>query len=165
MDRLSTIAVRRAVRPAESLSSGTFRTGRVYADFVIDGEPLSTYAHRRGDLISSLGWGVREAQDATVARLLLEAPAPLPGDRVPLYLCPECGDIQCGGVTVCIKREDDIIVWREFAYETGLDIDAPGLDQKHRNTLGPFRFASAKYEPVIGIGYGLGGFDTDLWPL
>jgi hypothetical protein len=36
-----------------------------------------------------------------------------------LYVCPECGDIDCGAVTANIQDLGDRIVWKDFGYETG----------------------------------------------
>ena len=154
----TTIIVQRAERPAEDLGGGARRTGRVYADFVVDGAALSRRAQARADLISCLGWGTRAGQDAVVAMLLLERPCEALEGRVPIYVCPECGDIYCGAVTAVIERLGDTVVWRNFGFETGLDIDPPVLDQANLADLGPFEFPWAMYENAIRQGYGLGGF-------
>lgn len=39
-----------------------------------------------------------------------------------LYVCPECGDIGCGAITVNILDLGDRIVWRDFAYETNYGV-------------------------------------------
>ena len=145
----------------EWLAGNAFRTGRVYADFVVDGRPLSEDARTRGDLISCLGWGARAGQDQTVAELLLETPAPLPGHRIPLYVCPEDGDLHCGAVTARVERHGDEVVWSDFGYETGLDIDPPELDQRGLGHLGPFRFAWRSHAAAIRSGYGADGFNPE----
>jgi hypothetical protein len=155
---MSTLAVSRAERPAEELGGGAYRTGRVHADFVVDGRSLWTVARQRGDLVSCLGWGTREGQDATVAELLLERSSALLGGRVPLYVCPEDGDAHCGAVTALIERIGSSVVWRDFGYETGLDLDPEVLDQDGLTDLGPFVFAWTDYEEAIRAGYGIDGF-------
>jgi hypothetical protein len=159
----STFSIRRAERPALRMGAGAWQTGRVYADFVADDMPLSIYAHRRGDLISCLGWGPRPAQDEAIARLLGDAPPDFPwgGGRTALYVCPEDGDLHCGAVTAVIERDGDAVVWRAFGYETGLDTDPPDLDTQHLETLGPFRFSWSEYEAAIRAGYGLDSFDAE----
>ena len=158
--RVSTLTIQRAERPARYLGSGARQTGRVYADFIIDGAPLSARAQRCGDLISALGWGSRAWQDEAVARLLLEAPPDVPcgGGRTALYVCPEDGDLHCGTVTAVIERSGDHVVWRDFGFERGLDIDPPELDTHHLGDLGPFQFAWDAYQAAIRSGYGLDGF-------
>ena len=32
-----------------------------------------------------------------------------------IYVCPICGDLECGAITARIEREADEIVWRDFA--------------------------------------------------
>jgi hypothetical protein len=171
---MSTLTTRRAERPYRHFGlsplsglkanvtysrSGTYQTRRVYADFVVDGLVLSDRAHRRRDLISSLGWGPREVQDVVVDQLLLLRGSS--AGRVALYVCPECGDLHCGAVTVAIQREGDAIVWRDFGYETGLDIDPPEPDTEHLMDLGPYRFDPIQYETSIRAGYAIGGFSPE----
>src|SRR5438045_1594928 len=102
----NSISIQVAERKAER-HGGLSKTGRVYADFVVDGMPLSAIARRVApDNISCLGWSVREAQDRIVSRLLVES-QPRADDRVPLYVCPECGDLGCGALTAKGEREGD----------------------------------------------------------
>ena len=113
---LSHLSIRKAERAARRLSNRMTQTGRVYADFVIDGEPLSRVIEaRKADLVSRLGWGPRIAHDDAIAHLLLEAAPDFPwfGGRTALYVCPECGGLDCGAITIVIERQDDDIVWRE----------------------------------------------------
>ena len=35
-----------------------------------------------------------------------------------IYVCPECGDIDCGAITAVIKDYGDRIIWSDFGYET-----------------------------------------------
>jgi hypothetical protein len=62
--------------------------------------------------------------------------------RVLLYICPECGDIDCGAYGVQVERDCDRYVWSNFAYESW---DEPRLIQ-----LGdPFIFDVVDYEKVM----------------
>ena len=149
------LTIARAERSHRDLGGGAYQTGRVFADLVVDGQPLSGVAGRRGDLVSVLGWGTHASQDSVVARLLGDAPAPLPDGRQPLYVCAECGDVECGALTVVIEKSGNEIVWRDFDYETGMDIDPPDLDRPAFADVGPFRFARADYEAAIRSGFGL----------
>jgi hypothetical protein len=157
----NSLEIQVAERQAES-HGGITRTGRVYAEFLIDGMPLSAIAKRMAsDNISSLGWGAKEFQDQIVSRLLVES-EPASDDRVPLYVCPECGDLACGALTAKVERDGNDIVWSDFAYETGLDLDPPDLNRPVFADVGPYRFAVSKYEPVIRAAYGIGGFIPDV---
>ena len=158
---VSTFEVRRAERMPEHTDFGGWRTGRVYADFVVNGVALSSLVQRRGDLISRLGWGPRKAQEEAVACLLLESPPDFPwgGGRRALYVCPEDGDLHCGAVTAVVERDGETVIWRDFGYETGLDIDPAELDTRDLSELGPFYFSWPEYESVVRGASGLDGFD------
>lgn len=54
--------------------------------------------------------------------------------RVALFVCPECGDLACGAITVLVSRNDLSVKWSDFAYDNGYE-PASGLDQ-----VGPFEF-------------------------
>lgn len=75
-------------------------------------------------------------------RLIDRLPPPLPYDRVPLYICAECGDLGCGAVTVRIEHLDDQVVWREFGYEDGYE---PFDLQDVFSNVGPFTFDRPSY--------------------
>jgi hypothetical protein len=157
---MSTIRVQRAERRSESLGGGAYLTGRIYADFIVDGEPLSAYVQRRyRDMISCLGWGPPAAQGTVVAELLLEAPSEHPEGRVSIYVCPECGDFYCGAFTARIERNGAWVVWRDFGYENTYDPD-PSEPSPTWEALGPFQFEWAEYEATIRAGHGMDGFDA-----
>ena len=122
---------------------GGGRTQRDFLDFIVDGQPLSELV---GDQVSCLGWFVPEENTKAVRRLLLKEPADLPDNRRTLYVCPECGDIGCGAVSLVVERAGDKIIWRGFGYENGYDgvIHAEGFEG-----LGPFTFDRAVYARAI----------------
>ena len=82
----------------------------------------------------------------TARRLLLEEPADLPDNRRTLYICPECGDIGCGVVSLVIERVDKKIIWRDFGYENNYEgvVRVEGFEE-----IGPFAFDPDEYEKVI----------------
>lgn len=96
--------------------------------------------------MSCLGWFVPEENAKAVRRLLLKEPADLPNDRRTLYVCPECGDLGCGVVSLVVERAGDRIIWRDFGYENGYEgmIHAEGFEG-----VGPFTFGRAGYEEAI----------------
>jgi hypothetical protein len=57
-----------------------------------------------------------------------------------------------------IERDGDCVVWRDFGFETGTDVDPPELDQRALADLGPFRFSWETYEAAIQAGYDLNAF-------
>src|ERR1700733_14895639 len=118
---MSTIALARNERIGHQSPSGSSVTGRVYADFVVDGFDLSTRANRKGDFVSILGWGQPAAQGLTQSLLLVQSTPILTSKSVAIYVCPECGDIGCGVVAVRIERHGDTITWSDFWFESSDD--------------------------------------------
>jgi hypothetical protein len=137
---LSTIDVRRVAHPK----------GGVYADFVVDGLSLSTRANRKSDLVGVLGWGDAAAQDAAVVRLLLEAPADTCTGRVSLYVCKECGGLDCGAMSVRVIREHNVVTWSDFYYE-GADATF-AANNRFLEDLGPYHFSWRLYEAAVRYG-------------
>lgn len=121
---------------------GGIQTERTYLDFIVDGRSLQELL-QPGDLIGCLGWGSADAERRSVQQLLLRAPSEIPSGRVALYVCPECGDLACGAITVRIEEGPDGFVWREFGFERGYD------EALQENTsylsVGPFLFNKTDY--------------------
>ena len=111
---------------------------------MVDGEPLSKRI--AGDLASCLGWFVPEENAKAVRRLLLEEPADLPNDRRSLYVCPECGDLGCGAVSVVIEAAGDQIIWRDFGFENNYEDQVVFIGCAG---VGPLVFNKSEYEAVI----------------
>jgi hypothetical protein len=121
---------------------GSGRTRREYLDFVIDGQSLYDLL-RPGDFIGCLGWLQTHTEQQLVEELLLKRPPELETGRNMLYICPECGDIECGAITVRIEKTGECFVWKDFRYENG-DGEIEHTPQ-HYVTDGPFRFNKAEY--------------------
>jgi hypothetical protein len=124
-------------------AGGGGRTQRDFLDFVVNGQSLSAVV---GDQISCLGWFVPDENAKAARRLLLEEPADLPDNRRTLYVCPECGDIGCGAVSLVVERVGNKIIWRDFGYENNYEavVRAEGFKD-----VGPFAFNRSEYEKVI----------------
>jgi hypothetical protein len=100
------------------------QTPRKYLDFFIDGISLKTILNAAHfDFISPFGWGVREDEKYFIEELRLKRKPELNSGRIRLYVCPECGDINCGAITVKITKLDDMVVWSDFAVEDGTTIN------------------------------------------
>ncbi|MET8828575.1 oxidoreductase [Streptomyces sp. NPDC004610] len=135
-----------AIRAGGVLSDGGYQIHRDFVDFLVDGHPL---LHRLSDLdaVSPLASDVPPAIFTEQVRgLLLEADAPLPGDRHVIYGCPECEDLACGAVTAVIRRDGDDVVWRDFAWQTTPEAD---LERNGYHGIGPFRFRGAEYRAAL----------------
>ncbi len=139
MERINFLALETRLR-----KGGIGGTPREYLDFVVDGEPLSKRI--AGDLVSCLGWFVPEENTKAVRRLLLEEPADLPKNRRSLYVCPECGDLGCGAVSVVIEAAGDHINWRDFGFENNYEDE---VISSAYTGVGPLVFNKSQYEAVI----------------
>lgn len=120
-------------------------TARRYVDFVVDNHSL--FELITGDLIGRLGWGANEMDRDSVDVLLLKKQPDLPNGRCLLYVCPECGDIGCGALTVRIEKIGEHFVWKEFGYENNYDDRMPLL--QGYNHIGPFFFDKHQYFHVL----------------
>jgi hypothetical protein len=144
-------------------TGNTRRPRREYLDFIVDGESLGVKlasilggANLPADRVPVLvlDWPIGfPAED--YGRLAGELPASLPDGRVPLYICPECGDLGCGGVTAVVERTADTVVWREFGYQN----DYEPFDQDEvLKDVGPFVSELKAYQDVL-LRF------RDRWPL
>jgi hypothetical protein len=103
-----------------------YKTKRVFFDFVVGGISLyvggiSLYevAAQSRDLVSVI-WTeplVPSERTKAIQRLLASEPGDASDGRISLYICPECGDLGCGAITVRIDKNSDSIVWRDFGFE------------------------------------------------
>ena len=130
-----------------SRRGGGGRTERTFLDLVVDGQSLFEEFRARGfDVISCLGWGPPAWQSEAAERLLRKRPPDLPNERTSLFICPECGDLACGTISVTLRRDQDAIVWQDFAFENTYD---PELRRDRLTDLGPFRFDARVYYHVL----------------
>ena len=143
MARLSTIQIRIAHRPYESLGSA-FKSVRTFCDFVIDGQSLADIFRTRGfDLISVLWVDAPKnlCREATQRLLRLQDPD-CPNDRRTLYVCSECSDIGCGAITVLVESDAETFTGKQFGYENNYE---PGVSHEKLKDLGPFVFSRDEY--------------------
>lgn len=132
-----------------------------HADLWIDGHRLYDQViglYPNLDDVACLGFGSETFQKEHIEKLLLNAAADFPVDRRALYICPACGDLGCGAVSLRIKREQGQFVWYDFG------IESEGASTPRVTALaemGPFYFEEQAYMETIRSAYGLGGFH---WP-
>ena len=118
---------------------------RRYYDFTINGRPLRTMVDP-GDNIGPFGWLPHDVEVAFARWLMLRERSQLPSGRVPLYICPECGDLGCQSLSARVIEEPDRFVWTEFAYEANYDA---GPATKFL-AVGPFSFEKRAYTAALG---------------
>src|SRR5262245_28285138 len=111
-------------RPGEKREDGTFKTERNSWDFVVDGisvrsiwQDADSFGAVVADSVGVLGWGEPRFEAESVAKLQGNKQPDYPPNRVAMYVCPECGDLGCGAVTVAVNREAEAITWSDFRWE------------------------------------------------
>jgi len=136
---VSTLDVVWTTRPG-----GGGRTERRYLDFVIDGVALSSLLDV--DFISPFGWLDADTQKACIDRLLRQSPPDMAHERTSLYICPECGDLGCGAVTVSVEHGDHVIIWKDFGVQNNYDdaVHTEGFEN-----IGPFTFDGRRYHELF----------------
>ncbi|MFZ6027283.1 MAG: hypothetical protein ACOYYS_06180 [Chloroflexota bacterium] len=125
---------------------GGGKTHRNYLEFMIDGQCMSDYINT-GDYIGCLGWLPIEFERLLLGGLLLECPSVLGSTRYPIYICPECGDMGCGAITVEIEKISEGYIWKSFGYEN--DYDRTMRDVESYKGVGPFQFRAAEYSNAL----------------
>lgn len=121
---------------------GPNQTPREYLDFFISGKSLKTLLDiETADYITLFGWGTNKEYDRHILNVFrLKEKSQLETGRVMIYVCPECGDIDCGAITATIKDFGDRIIWRDFGYET----DYGGLTETY-DQIEPIEFDRISY--------------------
>jgi hypothetical protein len=118
------------------------RTRREYLDFVIDGKSLQDLLDP-GEMIGCLGWQSSTEEQVLIDQLLLKRPSPIGDDRVPIYICPECGQLDCGAVTVQIQKSKSGIVWSNLGFQKDNSV-AVSFDRAYASIAG-YTFDKSEY--------------------
>lgn len=140
---LSTLGLQQTMEESQARKESGF------LDILVDGESLQRKVEAY-DRAGVLGWGLDEA--SSLHELLGKTASRLPSGRVPLYVCPECGDVDCGTVAVRIAFSADTVVWSDFTLEVTYYWDDPTerVQERYPN-VGPFVFDRVQYEAVLGL--------------
>lgn len=120
----------------------TNQTPREFLDFSVSGKSLKTILDiETADYITLFGWGTNKEYDRHILNVFrLKEKSQLTTGRVMIYVCPECGDIDCGAITAIIKDFGDRIIWSDFGYET----DYGGLTEIY-DQIEPIEFDRTSY--------------------
>lgn len=117
----------------------------VFADLIIDDVSLFRQL-RQYDFIPCFGWGSEEQQQLAQDCFLFRYPFEYMYHRYPLLICPECGDLECGYISVAMDKVSDHVEWSNFYTEP----NKKSLD------IGPFYFQWDDYKAAIRQAYELG---------
>lgn len=117
------------------------QTERDFLDFIIDSIPLS---EQFGDFISGIGCFSPVESKRVINKFLLKEDAEFPNNRRSLYICPECGDLGCGAVSIFIERDENKIIWKDFAYENNYSDDLNEYEW-----IGPYIFDWQEYQEQL----------------
>ncbi|MEQ1618253.1 MAG: hypothetical protein ABL883_07910 [Terricaulis sp.] len=137
-------------RPGENDQNG-FRSERWSIDFLVGGRSLFGLLNGQKRDLSGAFLAKRDRVfrrtngNAATRELFTDIGANFV--RLPLYVCPECGDLGCGALTCEASRVGEKIVWLNFGFETGIAEYTP--DFASFAELGPFEFETHQYEWAI----------------
>lgn len=110
MDRLEIATLQRA--------GDSSRRERRSVNFLVNGQSLfRLLGADRTDMCGRFSSDTREINAESEKVFTGHASSDLEGGRVMLFVCPECGDIGCGAITVRIVFDSDLVMWSDFAYE------------------------------------------------
>jgi hypothetical protein len=112
-------------RASRTIGSG--QSPRTYLDFVIAERSLKDLL-RLSDFVTPLchQWQTDQVH-RSIEQLLLQSTSELRDNRVPIYVCAECGDVGCGVLSAEVVREGDSIIWRDFGRENNYALISAAL--------------------------------------
>lgn len=125
-------------------SGGRGCTERRFLDFVVNGVALSSLLDTES--ISPFGWFDVNEQDASIDRLLGKSPPDVAQGRTTLYICPECGDLGCGAVTLLVQVATGAVIWRDFGVQNNYE---DVVRSKGFEGIGPFTFDLDQYNQLF----------------
>lgn len=92
---------------------------------------------------------VPDPRSADVELLLGNSTPELPDGRVPLYTCPQCGDLGCGAVTVALVAGPDFVSWSDWGFQSNGAQEKYLVDRENLDDLRTFTFARPAYEETL----------------
>ena len=130
------------------LDSDTLVTPVTSIDFIVDGQSLfETLQAKKHDLVGPFSSPMYQHYKKTEKIFLQKKKSDLNNERVLIYCCAECGDIDCGGITAKIVQEGNFMKWFDFAYENNYNDEM--TDRQSYQKIGPFYFKLNDYIKVI----------------
>lgn len=138
MTKINHLETRLSSRYEEYDLKQAVNKNRVFADIIIDSSSLYQKL-KKYDLVPAFSWGNVEDQQLMIDYFLFKYPFELKYHRYPIFICPECGDLECGYISVSIDKESDIVEWSNFYIE----------QSNQKLDIGPFYFKWDNYQFAI----------------
>lgn len=92
-------------------------------DWGIDGVPLAEWMSTWTKKPPAAGVPTWDDDDVRqlAGRAVRDQSRLLPSGRIPLYICPECGDLGCGCFAVRVGFYPDVVTWGDFTHENNYE--------------------------------------------
>ena len=100
-----------------SFKQSTYDSDTPFWDILIDNKSIRDILD--SDSITPIGWGVKAESRRAINKIRIKEKSDLFSGKIELLVCPACGDIGCGAITVSISRKDGTIIWHDFISEDG----------------------------------------------
>ena len=115
MPKISKLSYKWRIRKGEKLS-GVVRHEVKYIDFLVDNKSIKDSLDQKNDNVGRLGHGCFGDDNRIIDKHFIKFIPDLKSGRILLYLCPECGDVDCGAITFKLET-DKYIIWKDFGFE------------------------------------------------
>jgi hypothetical protein len=150
-------------RPGEK-GPETIKHERYSVDFLVNGASLFEVTEAGERDLCGCFWAADDsehvkAMNRSVAKeFTLQQPTEIRGadgaivgNRVALFVCPECAGLGCGAITLEVARDGNIARWSRFAYQNDwfLENGETWDDFECYASIGPFEFDWESYKSVI----------------
>ena len=120
------------------------KTSVNFQDFCINEKSLLEILPTQ-DFVGVIGSFKSEFDKEAVSQLLLKEKSELHSGRIPIYVCPECGELECGAITISIEENAETFTWKDFGFENNYDEELLA----EYNEVGPFIFSKEEYESAL----------------
>lgn len=117
---------------------------RSYIDFIIDGKPLSQLLNGVSINIGKFGWKTNLQFEIEQFKEFRNGyKSKQENGLFSIYVCPDCGDEECGAVMMRIAHDKNKVIWTDFVWSNGLVKSKEDPDEKIN--IEPLIFDRDKY--------------------
>ena len=122
---------------------------RSFYDIIVDGQSLfDQFVDSDSRYASIFGfYDSRRENIPVIEQYLLRKKSEQETGRHLLFVCPECGDIGCGAITVEVEKTNEVYIWKNFAHEN----DSFDLDESSFIDYPALTFDKDQYENVLSV--------------